>query len=99
MPNPNYIAGRAFEYKRMAHWRDKGHVVLRMAGSHGPFDLVAIRPGDNVTLIQCKRVETQAQARRLATDWRTKPRIIPGRYHQCLEVYVRDTGKVEDWTV
>lgn len=44
MPNSNYLAGRASEYKVMKDLRSKGLEVLRTAGSHGVADIVAFHP-------------------------------------------------------
>ena len=44
MPNSNYLAGRAMEYKVMKDLRSKGLEVLRTAGSHGVADIVAFHP-------------------------------------------------------
>jgi len=40
--NSNYIKGRRKEYKLKKDYEQKGYLVLRMAGSHGFSDLVAI---------------------------------------------------------
>ncbi len=71
--NRNYINGRAKEY-RVKHAKERdGFVVIRASGSHGLFDLVAIRaPGKRGTnsdhegrgdgliqLIQCKSGKSQ----------------------------------------
>lgn len=72
MANKNYRAGRAFEYRVAKTYRDLGYTVLRTAGSHGPFDLIAIphrwRAVWPVTLfIQCKnRPPTQAERDKLS---------------------------------
>lgn len=53
--NKAYIAGRNFEYKIKKLLEERGYVVLRTAGSHGPFDLVAIdSQHKTILLIQCK---------------------------------------------
>lgn len=45
----NYRKGRAFEYEIAAILEREGYEVMRSAGSHGPFDLVAVkRNGRNV---------------------------------------------------
>lgn len=44
MPNKNYLAGRAMEYKVMKDLRSKGLEALRTAGSHGVADIVAFHP-------------------------------------------------------
>jgi hypothetical protein len=81
MPNRNYISGRAYEYKVKRHWESQGYVVLRSAGSRGPFDLVAL-PGPKlrqkkVVAIQCKRGKTEASALRLINDFKTNPPLGP----------------------
>ena len=44
MPNRNYTAGRALEYKVIKDLRSKGLEGLRTAGSHGVADIVAFHP-------------------------------------------------------
>ena len=44
MPNRNYTAGRALEYKVIKDLRSKGLEALRTAGSHGVADIVAFHP-------------------------------------------------------
>lgn len=44
MPNKNYLAGRAMEYRVMKDLRSKGLEALRTAGSHGVADIVAFHP-------------------------------------------------------
>lgn len=99
MANTNYIRGRAFEYARMRHWEGKGYLTLRTAGSHGPFDIVAVRANAPVALIQCKIVQTETEARRLIRQFTENPPLSPyGKYHQVMEVKVKG-GKVLDGTV
>lgn len=91
MANPRYTAGRAFEYKTKAHWEGLGYTVIRSAGSHGPFDLVAIPIKSHLKVvgIQCKRVQTLAEANRLTAQWPTFPSTAP--IIQCLTIYVVST--------
>ena len=44
MPNKNYTAGRALEYKVIKDLHSKGLKGLRTAGSHGEADIVAYHP-------------------------------------------------------
>jgi hypothetical protein len=44
MPNRNYITGRRFEYKVRDTWRSRGYTAFRSAGSHSPYDVVALQP-------------------------------------------------------
>jgi hypothetical protein len=43
MPNRNYITGRRFEYKVRDLWKDRGYRAVRTAGSHSPYDVIALR--------------------------------------------------------
>ncbi|MFH7835168.1 MAG: hypothetical protein QXL51_01055 [Candidatus Aenigmatarchaeota archaeon] len=49
----NYIKGRRFEYEVMRLLEKQGALCFRMAGSHSPFDIIAIFR-DKILLIQCK---------------------------------------------
>jgi hypothetical protein len=42
MPNKNYINGRRFEYKVRDAYKALGYVALRSAGSHSPYDVIAL---------------------------------------------------------
>lgn len=91
MTNRNYVAGRALEYRRKAHYAEHCDTVLRTAGSHGPFDLIALTEGEPVLLIQCKRVKTEGQATALL---REAPPLAPSpHYIQIMDIYVRDTRR------
>lgn len=53
----NYSRGRGFEYEAKHELEKRGFVVVRAAGSHSAFDLVAFNCDLNrVLCIQCKRV-------------------------------------------
>lgn len=59
--NPQYRAGRRHEYAVMKKYQKEGFTVIRSAGSHSVFDLIAInaeyREGlgqKQIYLIQCK---------------------------------------------
>jgi hypothetical protein len=53
MPNSNYRKGRRMEYAAKKILEAGGYTVIRAAGSHGPFDLVAV-DWSGVILIQVK---------------------------------------------
>jgi Holliday junction resolvase-like predicted endonuclease len=60
----NYDRGRRHEDRAAQHLRENGYVAQRIAGSHGPFDVVAIN-ASGVRLIQIKaQGATSEQARR-----------------------------------
>lgn len=56
MPNTNYLRGRNFEYKVKKYLQEQGYHVLRTAGSHGMYDLIAIKfeLQPSIIFIQCK---------------------------------------------
>lgn len=56
MANANYLKGRAFEYKVMKELKEMGFMVMRTAGSHGKYDIIAIKfePVLCIYFIQCK---------------------------------------------
>lgn len=55
MSNPKYVKGRAREYAIMKNYKRRGWIVLRSAGSHSPFDVVAVNKAlKQVTFIQSK---------------------------------------------
>lgn len=56
MANANYLRGRNFEYKVKKYLQEQGYTVLRTAGSHGKYDLIAIKlePQPSIIFIQCK---------------------------------------------
>ena len=95
MTNKNYVSGRAFEYRRKEAWEAKGYQVIRSAGSHGPFDLIAFHWERPVELIQCKRVKTLKAAERLIKAFVEDPPQLPSRFfHQSIEIYVSNDHKV-----
>lgn len=51
-----YKIGRRFEYYVKHKFEKQGALVIRSAGSHSPFDLIAITP-DCIWFIQCKRAK------------------------------------------
>lgn len=60
MPNKNYLRGRRLEYQVKKAYEAEGYKVMRTAGSHGDFDLIAVYEGTYLTaviFIQCKSVK------------------------------------------
>lgn len=89
MPNKNYVAGRNFEYARKKVWESKGYVVIRASGSHGPYDLIAIKVREPVALIQCKRVRHEKDAYKIIRKFIKNPPLSTfGHYIQVIEVHV-----------
>jgi len=48
-----YHKGRRFEYRVKRHLEQQGYVVFRCAASR-PVDLVALKPGEQPMLVECK---------------------------------------------
>jgi Holliday junction resolvase len=93
-PNKNYVAGRSFEYARKAAWEADGYDVIRAAGSHGVYDLVAFKR-DKIVFIQCKLVEKGSQVIPLANEFVEKTPILYMRgVGQVLEVRVKGSKEV-----
>ncbi len=92
-PNANYVAGRSFEYARKAAWEAEGYEVVRTAGSHGAYDLIAFRK-DNVVFIQCKLTQDAATMERLAFNFLETPPIALKGVGQVLEVRIKGAKEV-----
>lgn len=73
MPNKNYRRGVAIERKAKDELELVGYTVIRSAGSHGPWDLVAFKGDEPVRCIQCKRAATLIGAKRLAQKFSNPP--------------------------
>ena len=61
----NYVRGRNFEYRVKELLEKEGYIVFRTAGSHGLFDLIAMKRIENhiwVKFWQLKRNITHKQA-------------------------------------
>ena len=86
----NYQSGVRFERERKAAYEDLGYTVLRTAGSHGPYDLVCVREGYAVLLIQCKLVKDETTAKRTYRQWVTPlPLDADRHYVQLLEIRIK----------
>ena len=56
MPNANYVKGRRKEYYICNKLKEEGFdIAQRTAGSHSPFDIIAVRKRDRqIKLVQAK---------------------------------------------
>lgn len=63
----NYERGRALEYKIKAQLEEQGYAVMRSAGSHGPYDLIALDRTGKVRFIQLKRKASGEEVRDVVT--------------------------------
>lgn len=57
-----YIAGRAAEYEARDILHQAGYDVIRAAGSHGLFDLIAWKNRVDILIIQVKRTRSPVPA-------------------------------------
>lgn len=72
MTNKNYESGRRFEYRVKQYLEKYGFLVMRTAGSHSPFDLMAVNTSW-VLLIQCKYgAMVSKQTRETMRDYQDK---------------------------
>ncbi len=87
----NYSRGRKLEYAVRDELISRGYIlVVRSAGSKGPFDLVAISPSD-IVLIQVKA----SSARRKAAVEQLKKIQVPENVRK--EIWVKVPR--QDWEV
>lgn len=93
MPNKNYQAGVRFERERKLYWESLGYTVLRTAGSHGAFDLIALHHGRDPVGVQCKRVSTLAEARRVVGKFKDDHRYFAGIISR-IEVKIKGTNEI-----
>jgi len=95
-PNNNYRAGRRFEYQRRLFYKKSGYEdVIRASGSHGAFDLLCFNSDRPVLAVQCKRVETMAEARRLLQRFKESPPYLANEFFtQVMDVYVKKDREV-----
>lgn len=83
--NMNYRRGRGKEYREMKKLRDEGYdIVLRTAGSHGAFDIIAIKLIEQeVKFVQCKPSSMSENAKmKLVRKWY----LLNGKFEAKFEV-------------
>ena len=90
MPNRNYLTGRAYEYKAKRVLEEQGYTVIRTAGSHGPWDLVATREGEKVRCIQIKRTKSPGACKRLLGAFLKQ---VPQEEHFIQELWVYEGAR------
>jgi Holliday junction resolvase len=65
MPNKNYINGRSLEYRVKNLLKENGFAVVRSAGSHGKWDLIAVNESKKtIYLISCKKGKRKRQIKK-----------------------------------
>jgi len=77
MPNVNYQRGRRLEWQVKKDLEADGWHAMRTAGSHGAYDIVAVRDKDDLTevkFIQCKSGGKKLNVTKLSNElWEKSP--------------------------
>lgn len=87
MPNKNYIRGYVAERKAQKILEKAGYITARTAGSHSPFDVIAICP-NGVRLIQVKRVKEQNSINFALEEGKEEMLLCPKVPNITLEVWI-----------
>lgn len=75
MPNKNYQRGRRFEWQLKKDLEVEGYHVMRTSGSHGAYDLIAIKDNLNkvvIRFIQCKVTKKATNVKALLAEIKQK---------------------------
>lgn len=94
MPNPKYLSGVRFEREVMKEYEGYGFRVLRSAGSHGVYDVVAYHPERRTIFAQCKVVRTKTEGEKLVKAFLASPPERPSKFFDQL-ILVKVKGKGE----
>lgn len=87
--NKNYRRGYIAERRCANYFASEGYITARTAGSHSPFDVIAIN-GERILLIQIKRTKTKYNANKLIEE--LKKIAVPPCVHKCLWVWKDGSG-------
>lgn len=87
----HYSRGRAYEYKAKQQLEAEGYTVIRAAGSHGPYDLIAFRGSQPVRCIQVKRTKAPGGVKALLGKW--QPMQAYSDTHYVEELWVWYDGR------
>jgi Holliday junction resolvase len=87
------MIGRDIEYKAKGQLEKMGFVVVRMAASKGPMDLVAINPATKeIWLVQVKKGHVPVDPAKVAQKFRDL-RALAGEYKVRAMVYTKRGGR------
>lgn len=95
MPNSNYNRGRRFEWELKRELEDDGFLVTRASGSHGVFDLIALKEhhGEPETwLIQCKVTKNKKSIPQLIKEFESALPFSQKAYTQKLAIKITGEG-------
>lgn len=88
-----YRRGYLAELRAVEELRGEGYLALRVAGSRGPFDIVAL--GEEVRFIQVKRAKPGKEKDALA-EARREIAALPGGFRREVWVWVDRRGFVKE---
>jgi len=83
----NYKRGRETEYKIVKIMEEAGYIALRTAGSHGPWDVMALGP-TGLRLIQAKRVKKDGNWQHDYEQAKEQLRQLPDHRDVSYEIWV-----------
>ncbi len=88
--NKQYAKGVRWEREVKKDYESNGFMVVRASGSHSPFDLVAVKYGAPVHLVQCKVTKDTTLAARITLAFAKKPPMKPNLpiYTQIMKVKI-----------
>lgn len=96
MPNPNYQRGRRLEWEVKKDLESEGFIVMRASGSHGIFDLIALKEFEDLTchvrLIQCKVTKNKKTIPKLLKDFTESLPFSQENFSQHLVVKITGEG-------
>lgn len=96
MPNANYQRGRRLEWEVKRDLEAEGFLVMRASGSHGLFDLIAIKEHEDLTvdvrLIQCKVTKNKKTITKLLKDFESTLPFSQENFSQHLVVKITGEG-------
>ena len=88
MPNLNYRRGADYERWIVNHFRNKGWLAFRSAGSHSPIDVIAVDPlSGEIKLIQAK---TGAKIHGINLEKIIDLKKLNGYYNVAFELWEKD---------
>lgn len=101
MPNTNYQRGRRFEWQLKRDLEADGFLVTRASGSHGIFDLIALKEHNHnpiVWLIQCKVTKNKKTIDKLIKDFTKNLPFSQDAFTQKLAVKITGEGDYKYYT-
>lgn len=90
MANQNYNRGRRFEWELKRDLEADGFLVTRASGSHGVFDLIALREASStdIWLIQCKVTKSKKSIPKLIKEFSESLPFKQGTFTQKLAIKI-----------